>query len=217
MKRFLVLFSIILLLGMGIGIFILMQPLDTAPVPSNTNTPITTSRLTVSETDPFKGRRDAPVTLIVVSSFGCPACKNASVALDQLLALYPESLRVVWKDLPETTGDSYRAAVAARCAQQQGRFWQYHDILFAKQDVLFTETLYKLWAAELNLRQDEFNRCFDEGRTQKLIDDNTAESLAAGFTAIPYFQINDQEGTQGFQPVSYFRGAIDAELQEDMN
>lgn len=173
-----------------------------------------TARLSADETDPFKGERDAPVTVVVASSFGCPHCKDSAGILDQLLSLYPDKVRIVWKDLPESVGDSYRAALAARCAQQQGRFWQYHDTLYRNQDILATRALYGLWARELGLKEDIFNACFDEGQTKILVDRNIQQALAAGVDQVPYFQINEDEALSGPQTLTYLRGIIDLILSE---
>lgn len=182
------------------------------PVPtSDTQTQL----LKVNETDPAKGPRDAPVTIIAAGSFTCPACRESATTLDQLLALYPDSVRLVWKDIPESIGDSYRAALAARCAQQQGRFWQYHDILYASQDIISTEVLYGLWARKLNLKEDIFMKCLDGAETKSLVDRNISEALQAGVSEIPYFQVNDIPGFTGAQNLAYFRGAIEDALSAE--
>lgn len=169
--------------------------------------------LKVNETDPSKGPRTAPVTVIMAGSFTCPACRESATALDQLLALYPDSVRLVWKDIPESIGDSYRAALASRCARQQGRFWQYHDILYAQdRDLLATKALYVLWARELDLKEDIFAKCLDGAETKPLVDQNISEVLQAGITEVPYFQVNDMPGVTGLQTLGYFRGAVDDAL-----
>lgn len=168
--------------------------------------------LKVNETDPSKGPRAAPVTVIMAGSFTCPACRASATALDQLLALYPDSVRLVWKDIPESIGDSYRAALAARCAQQQGRFWQYHDTLYANQDIISTEVLYGLWARKLGLKEDIFAKCLDGAETKPLIDRNIGEVLQAGVSGVPYFQVNDMPGVTGVQTLGYFRGAVEDAL-----
>lgn len=180
--------------------------------PISTNSSREASAVAVRATDPFKGRRDAPVTIIMVSSFGCPSCKQAAAVLDQILALYPDSVRIVWKDLPESLAESYRAAVAARCAQQQGRFWIYHDRLFSRQDILSNQALYTLWARELGLQEKVFKKCLDTFATKELVDANINDALTANVPAVPYFQINN-EGAVGLQSLAFFQGAVDAALQ----
>ncbi len=180
--------------------------------PLMTNTSREAGAISVRTTDPFKGRRDAPVTIIMVSSFGCPSCKQAAVVLDQVLALYPDAVRIVWKDLPESLGESYRAAVAARCAQQQGRFWIYHDRLFSRQEILSNQALYTLWARELGLQEKVFKKCFDTFETKELVDANINDALTANVPAVPYFQINN-EGAVGLQSLAFFQGVVDAALQ----
>ncbi|MBI4091030.1 MAG: thioredoxin domain-containing protein [Candidatus Komeilibacteria bacterium] len=202
------------LIVLGVVFFWLIETLPSTtytPNPAPTNTPAT-KVLKVNETDPFKGPRTAPVTIIAAGSFTCPACRESATTLDQLLALYPDSVKLVWKDVPESIGDSYRAALAARCAQQQGRFWQYHDSLYAHQDLLATRALYELWARELDLKEDIFARCLDGAETKSLIDQNIGEALQAGIGEVPYFQINDTPGITGAQSLGYFRGVVEDAL-----
>jgi protein-disulfide isomerase len=216
MKNFFLVLLIIIVLVILLWL-VTLDFSDTSPVANlnvTTNTSQADEYLSISETDPFKGRREAPVTLIIVSSFACPTCKSAAVLMDQLLALYPQDLKIVRKDLPESLDESYQAAIAARCAQQQGRYWQYHDLLFNKQDLLSTRTLYSLWARELGMQVEEFEVCFNEEKTSKLVNRNIDESIRAGVNAVPYFQLDNTDVLEGIQSLATFRGLIDDVLDE---
>ncbi len=84
---------------------------------------------------PSQGPADAPVVLTEWSDFQCPYCKESAETARELLARYPQDLRLVWVDRPlESIHPRARqAAVAARAAHAQGKFWEYHDALFARQ------------------------------------------------------------------------------------
>ncbi|OGY89173.1 MAG: hypothetical protein A3B30_01200 [Candidatus Komeilibacteria bacterium RIFCSPLOWO2_01_FULL_52_15] len=170
--------------------------------------------LTPNETDPSVGRRDAPVTVIIAASFTCPHCREESAVLDQIAALYPDKVRIIWKDLPESYEESFTAAIAARCAQQQGRFWQYRDLLFTKRELLSALTLYPLWAKQLGLLQPEFERCFQTQETRPLVEYNISEALASGISGVPYVQVDDEPGVQGTIGLAQLRGMIDSALAQ---
>ena len=200
-------------MALGAGFYVLQN----APPEAETSEPTITDRvpLAAQPTDPFKGERDAPVTVILVSSFGCPACKDAAVVADQLLASFPDQVKIVRKDLPESTGASYFAAIAARCAQQQGgnyRYWQYHDILFSRQEELLNFLLYSAWARELGLDVERFDACFDGQQTKALVDANIREGLAAELDSVPYVQINGSKGFAGSVTLGTLREMVQREL-----
>jgi protein-disulfide isomerase len=85
--------------------------------------------------DPTLGKASAATTIVYFSSFTCPACRTSALTLDQLRAIYGDTVRIVRKDLPLDTDNARTAALAARCAQLQGKFWQYHDELWRQTRV----------------------------------------------------------------------------------
>ena len=212
MKIFFWVLIVVALLTLGAWLYLLQTP----PPEVRTLEPTVKGNvlLTAQPTDPFKGERSAPVTVILVSSFGCPACKEAAVVSDQLLASFPNEVKIVRKDLPESTGASYFAAIAARCAQQQGRFWQYHDILFGRQEDLSNFLLYSAWARELGLDMERFDACFDGQQTKELVDANIREGLAAKLDSVPYFQINESGGFSGSATLGTLREMVQLELND---
>ena len=194
------LFFLLLLLGVG---WRFGAPAPVAETPSF-------RRLEVSETDPFKGLPQAPVTVIMAGSFTCSYCQQASQLMDQLLGLYPDKVRIVWKDLPEQQGAAYDAARAARCAQLQGQFWTYHDSLF-RQPVM-NEEVYKTLAKDLGLKPDDFNRCYENKYTMELIQENISQTSALNIVTVPYFQINDNYILEGLHSLNDFRQAVENSL-----
>ncbi len=145
----------------------------------------------VLATDPVLGDSAAPVTLIEYGDFECPFCHDTQKIVDAFLAKYPKTVRLVWKDFPLTTEheEASAAAEAARCAQEQGQFWQMHDALFARQDTL-NASLYPVLAEELNLDTTQFQACINTHRMQKLVNESAETGKKAGVDGTPYFFLN---------------------------
>jgi protein-disulfide isomerase len=146
-------------------------------------------------TDPTKGQNVAENTIVVFSNFNCPYCQQQADALDQLENKYPNKLFIIWKDLvPALDLTGKMAALAARCAQAQDKFWQYHDYLFANQDDT-SEDLYQNIAQKLNLNLDKFNQCLLSQEPLVLIESDIEEAGALGIDATPYLFINGQRNS----------------------
>lgn len=145
----------------------------------------------VLATDPMLGNPAAPVTLIEYGDFACPFCHDAQKVVDAFLAKYPATVRLVWKDFPLTTEheEAGAAAEAARCAQEQGQFWQMHDALFARQDSLNT-SLYPALAEELHLNTAQFQECMSTHRMQQRVNESAETGKKAGVDGTPYFFLN---------------------------
>lgn len=203
-----------LITALVVGISGVVWYVGKSPVDSLTEISLQSlQRYTVRETDPFKGPRDAPVTIVMAASFTCPACKSGAVIMDQLLALYPGTLKIVWKDFPEGSGEGFRASVAARCAQEQGKFWQYHDLLFARQGELANavagEIRYDAWAETLQLNVANFRQCLYDAYPEQLVRAGVLEGTGVQFTTVPYFEING-DPFDGTVSLGVFRNRIDA-------
>ncbi len=171
--------------------------------------------------NPAKGPADAKVTIVEFSDFECPYCARfVQDAYPQILANYGDKVRFVFINLPLTSIHEHaqKAAEAAECANEQGAFWQFHDIMFQNQDALTVDNL-KSYAAQLQLDTAKFNDCLDTG---KMADEVDAD-LAAGEKAVADAGL-DRFGTPGFfingvhlagaQPYDVFKAAIDAALKE---
>jgi protein-disulfide isomerase len=163
----------------------------------------------------FQGKEDAPVTLIEFSDFQCPFCgRFYSETESQILDQYVKTgkLRFVYKDFPLDSihPQATPAALAARCAGEQGKFWEYHDLIFKNQQSL-SDSLYKQLASQLKLDQDKFNSCYSGKKYLKEIRADFQEGSAAGVTGTPGFLLNGQL-IVGAQPFSVFQQAIEAAL-----
>ena len=97
-------------------------------------------KIPVAATDPTKG--SGPIEILEFSDFECPYCQKAQSMIREMLAKYEGKVKLVWKDFPLPNHEyAVPAAVAARCAQEQGKFWEYHDVLFANQQALTSPDL----------------------------------------------------------------------------
>jgi len=147
------------------------------------------------------------------SDFQCPFCAKVGGTIARLKQQYGERLRVVFRDFPLTSihPQSEQAAIAARCAHEQGRFWEFHDRLFAQpRDI--TPARLEEHAAHVGLDPERFAACRANPRTQTIVSDNRASGERLGITGTPAFFINGRFVT-GAQPDEVFQRVIDEELQ----
>ena len=168
-----------------------------------------------ADDDPAIGPEDAPVTIIEFSDFQCPYCARfQSQTLPQILSGYGDRVRFVYRDFPLTSlhANALKAAEAADCANEQGAYWKYHDLLFQNQSGLDDASL-KNYAASLGLDTGVFNQCLDSDKYLSEIQKDEQDGITAGVQGTPSFFINGMPLT-GAQPYSAFQTAIEAALKE---
>ncbi len=143
--------------------------------------------------DPYRGPESAPVVITEYGDFNCPSCRAWHLAgvMDQIMESYGDQVRFVWRDFPVITPQSPKAAEAAQCAQDQGMFWEYHDLLFDRAPQLGLRQL-KSYAVEVGLDSDLFNRCLDSAQHQATVERDLREAFRLGFRGTPSFLVNDQ-------------------------
>jgi protein-disulfide isomerase len=148
----------------------------------------------ISAFDPSLGDKRAPVTIVVFSDFECSFCHQQEQTLRDLMEKYKDRIRIIWKDYPESDPNSvsFQAAMAARCAQEQDKFWVFHDYLFDNNKNLNSEVYYRI-ADLLNLDITFFKTCLESDKIKNLIKDNIAEANALDISGIPFIYVNDQE------------------------
>jgi protein-disulfide isomerase len=160
---------------------------------------------------PEVGAKDAPVTIVEFSDFQCPFCGRAEPTLRQVRAKYGDKVRLVYMDFPLGIHEhAIDAASAGRCAEEQGKFWQFHDAMFADQSKLKPDDL-KADAKKLGLDTAKFNDCFDKGKYKSGIESDMAQGRDLGVDGTPAFFINGRPMT-GAQPFEKFQSTIDEEL-----
>jgi len=165
--------------------------------------------------DPGIGPEDAPVTIIEFSDFQCPYCARfQSETLPQILSNYGDRVRFVYRDFPLTSLHQYavKAAEASECADDQGAYWKYHDLLFQNQSALDDASL-KNYAASLGLDTAAFNQCLDSDSNVSEIQKDYQDGITAGVQGTPAFFVNGVL-IEGAQPYSVFQAAIEAALKE---
>lgn len=170
------------------------------------------ARVEVSaDDDPAYGPEDASVVMIEFSDFNCPYCgRFARETLPLVRENYEGRIRFVYRDYPILGDSSLQAAIAAECANDQGAFWEYHDLLFANQDS-FNQNLFTRLADEQQLDAEQFTTCQNDPATSDEIVADYAEAQRLGVSGTPTFFINGRR-VIGAQPYEAFQSVIDEEL-----
>ena len=190
----------------------------------NTNAALSLSNL-IKQGSPYQGSTSAPVTVIDFSDLQCPLCQRFTKSTEpQLNSTYIKTGKValVFKHLPNRGFDSTPAALAAQCTQDQGKFWQFQNLLYEKQGPIDSG-----WASKDNLKKlasqipgldiQKFNSCFDSQKYKSFVESDLAFAHSLGFTQIPSFIVVKNDGSnpqkiEGPQPFPEFKAVIDKEL-----
>lgn len=161
---------------------------------------------------PSKGDVSAPVKIVKFEDFECPFCKAVQPTLAELIKKYDGKVRLIHKDLPLESihPQAELAAQAARCAGDQGKFWQYHDTLYQNAPKLHRDNL-KTYAKEVGLNTASFDQCLASGKHKAGVQQDLNEGAKLGLTGTPSFFINGRE-LSGAQSVEAFSAIIDDEL-----
>jgi protein-disulfide isomerase len=170
-------------------------------------------RVQVSEAGaPAKGSKNAPVTIIEFSDFQCPFCGRVEPALKEVLKTFGDKVRLVYRQFPlGFHANAEKAGEASLCANDQGKFWEMHDAMFANQHALGVDKL-KATAARLGLNTDQFDNCLDSGKYKAQVQKDLAAGMAAGVQGTPTLFINGR-AISGAVPFSEITRVIDDELE----
>ncbi len=196
-----------------------VQPTPTAVVVENVSV----------DDDPSWGPEDAPVTIVEFSEFLCPYClRFAQETLPQIKQAYEGEVRYAYRDLIVHGEPSLKISEAAECADDQGKFWEYHDKLWEQYDtqVAHYQTVseqpetgmndlvatLKGYASDLGLDTATFNDCLDSGERTAEVQKDSQDARSYGVGGTPGFFINGQP-VSGAQPFSVFQQVIDAALE----
>jgi len=162
---------------------------------------------------PVKGPQDAPVTIVAWSDFECPFCSRVVPTLKQIEEQYKGKVRMAFKHQPLPFHQNARlAASASMAANEQGKFWEMHDKLFANQRALDRASLEK-YAQELGLNLAKFKQALDSNKYDSLISADSSEGSKLGANGTPTFFINGRQ-LVGAQPFDSFKTIIDEELNK---
>lgn len=180
----------------------------------------------IKQGQPYQGSKSDPVSLIMIGDFQCHNCdrfvKNTE---PQINSTYIQTGKValVFVHIPNKGFDSWPAALAAQCTNEQGKFWQFHNLLYNNQGPIDSG-----WVSNANLKKfasqipglniQQFNSCFDSQKYKSLAEHDLAIAHAFGFTNSPSFIVAKSDGSnpqkiEGAQPFIAFKTVIDKELE----
>jgi len=173
---------------------------------------------------PILGSESAPVTIVEFGDYQCEACyhwfhNTRSTLIDNYIET--GKAKLVFVDLPFLGRDSPKAAHASYCADDQGKYWEYHTILYTFQDGppdsgWADRDRLNSFAFSLDMNMDEFNECMDSSKHKQRIKANYDEAVKNGATQTPTFILVSSDGTTkklgGAQPYSVFAATIESML-----
>ncbi len=170
-------------------------------------------RFDVAPTGPSTGPEDAPVTIVEFSDFECPFCLRFHPTLQRVMDDYEGKVRLVYRQFPLNNihPNAQKAAEASLCANDQGKFWELHDALFAQPGGLDVPSL-KAKAAELGLDTGAFATCLDSGTHAAQVAADVEEGSRLGVSGTPALFINGRY-LSGAQPYEVVARILDDELQ----
>jgi protein-disulfide isomerase len=221
---------VIFLAALATSLSLLLSSLQPNPRPfyafaqTQANAPLSLSNL-IKHGAAYQGSTSAPVNLIDFSDLQCHLCNRFVKATEPIInSTYVQTGKVafVFLHLPNRGFDSFPAALAAQCTNDQGKFWQYHNLLYENQGPIDSG-----WANRDNLKKfasqipgldlQKFNSCFDSQKNNPIVENNVALAHSLGFTQTPSFIIIKNDGSnpqklEGPQPFPEFKFLIDKEL-----
>jgi protein-disulfide isomerase len=168
-------------------------------------------RVAVEAKGPARGPANAPVTIVEFADYECPYCVLAKKTVAEVVDSYPGKVRLVYRDYPlPNHSNAPKAAEAAHCAGDQGKFWEMHDLLFTGGSSLVVGGV-KGHARALGLDRAEFDLCLDAGAKAQVVEANRKAGEDLGVQGTPAFFINGRV-LAGAQPPEAFRAVIEQEL-----
>lgn len=151
------------------------------------------------------GSITAPIVIQEYADFGCITCRvwHQLGIVEKILQKYGDKVRFEWYDFPVITADSPKAAEAGFCANDQGQFWQFHDVVYKNYPMISVENM-KGYAIGLGLDSRIFNECLDSGKYKKDVQQELKNGYGHGFKATPSFIVNNQVliGPPSFEKLS---------------
>ena len=159
-----------------------------------------------------RGDANAPVTIMSFSDYQCPYCIRSEPVLAEVLSRYPEQVRLVHRHFPLDSIHPFarQAAEAAMCADEQGKFWEFHDAIFARAGKLQADSFTTI-AAELDLDGDALGACIGARRYADFVQQDLDAGRAAGVTGTPAFFINGI-ALKGARDADSLSRVVDSEL-----
>lgn len=167
---------------------------------------------TINTEGPSRGPRNAAVTIVEFSDFQCPYCKQAALSLKGLMQNYGSDVRLVFKQMPlPIHPDAFKAAQASVCADEQGKFWEYHNTLFSSSDL--SEQALNKYASDLGLKTDEFKTCLASEASAAVVRRDMQQAARADVQGTPTFFVNGRL-VRGMKSLEDFRSIIERALSQ---
>ncbi len=168
-----------------------------------------------ADDDPYTGAENAKVVIIEFSDYTCPYCaKFANEVEPKLLENYGDKVKFVFRDFPVHGEIAYKGAEAADCAGEQGKYWEFHRILYEKQREWMSNTsMLYTYAKQLGLNVTAFKACLDSGKYKTEVDKDLQDGISYGVKGTPTFFINGKK-IVGYMPYEEFAKLIDKELNK---
>jgi protein-disulfide isomerase len=154
----------------------------------------------ISTTDqPSLGKADAPVTIVAFTDYQCPSCAAMHPELERLVKEYGDKVRLVTRDFPLSQHtEAFKAAEAAEAARDQGKYWEYIQILLHNQSALTVDKL-KGYASELALDRTKFDSALDSGKFAESVQHDIEDGMKLGINGTPTIFINGRRvSVQGY-------------------
>lgn len=174
-------------------------------------------QINVSKNDHIRGNFDAPITIVEWSDFQCPYSSRFHETMKQVMAVYPNDIRWVYKHFPLDSIHSYakKAAEASECAAEQGKFWEYNDQLFTNQSSIQSEgdNYLKQAAADISIDTVKFNQCLDSEKFASKVEIDYQDGLETGIRGTPGSFLNGR-GLGGAVPFEQLKPLIDILINE---
>jgi protein-disulfide isomerase len=175
--------------------------------------PLLLPKVAVEAVGPSKGDASAPITIVEFSDYECPFCGRAEPTVKEVVDQYKGKVRLVYREYPLSIHEhAQKASEAALCADEQGKFWEMHEKLFANQTALAVDKL-KSYAKDLSLDTTKFDKCLDGGEKAKSVAASLKAGEDVGVSGTPAFFINGRP-LFGAVPAERFKEIIDAELAD---
>lgn len=166
-----------------------------------------------NEGSPSLGRKGAPVEVVEFSDFQCPFCQRFAPTLKQLAQNFGDNVYIVYRQFPIASihPQAVKASEASLCAEEQGKFWDYHDLLFVEQTRLMVPDL-KAKARRLGMDGTRFDSCLDSGKYADQVQRDLAEGERAGVTGTPAVFVNGTSVRGGAVPYETVAAVVQREL-----
>jgi len=220
----------IIVAGTFVGIVLIVVTLFTSFQSGWDNNPggmgmKTPSTINLENGSPALGSESAPITIVEFGDYQCESCyywfhNTRSTLIDNYIET--GKAKLVFLDLPFLGRDSITAAQASYCAEDQGKYWEYHTMLYTFQEVEAYDSGWadrdrlNAFASSLDMNMDEFNECMDSSKYQKRVKANYDEAVKNDVQSTPTFIIISEDGKKkqfsGAQPYSVFSATIQSML-----